>query len=252
MDIYAGFADSYDLFMENVPYDEWSKYLVGILKKNGIEDGLVLELGCGTGNITERLASAGYDMIGIDCSDDMLNVALDKKYDSGYDILYLNQDMREFELYGTVRAIVSICDSMNYILKEEELVQVFKLVNNYLDPEGLFVFDMNTIAKYEAIGDTVIAENREDASFIWENTYFADTNINQYDLTIFAKGYDGRYDKYEETHQQRAYTVDKIKELIEKAGMEFVAVYAALTDEEPSEDCERVYILAREHGKKII
>ena len=127
-------------------------------------------------------------MIGADCSEDMLEIAGEKKEKSGYDILYLLQDMRKFELYGTVRAVVSICDSMNYIMSEEELLQVFRLVNNYLDPEGIFIFDMNTIYKYrELLGDATIAENREACSFIWENSWYEEERVNEYDLTIFEK-----------------------------------------------------------------
>ena len=147
MESYTGFAEFYDLFMDNIPYEEWSKYLISLLKENNINDGIVLDIGCGTGNITEFLAKAGYDMIGIDNSEDMLMEAMNKRYDTGLDILYLCQDMRDFELYGTVAAAVSICDSMNYILEYDDLVNVFKLVNNYLDPNGLFIFDLNTIHK---------------------------------------------------------------------------------------------------------
>lgn len=171
MKSYTGFASVYDLFMDNIPYDKWSSYVLDLLKEYNINDGIILDLGCGTGNITEPLAKAGYDMIGIDNSDEMLNIALDKKYENDLDILYLNQDMRSFELYGTVRAIVSICDSINYITSTEDLIEVFKLVNNYLDPEGIFIFDLNTIYKYSQIGDRTIAENRKESSFIWENTF---------------------------------------------------------------------------------
>ena len=174
MEAYSSFAKVYDMFMDNVPYEEWGKYLINLLEEYGIKDGLVLDLGCGTGSITEILADKGYDMIGIDYSEEMLNVALDKKEKSGNNILYLNQDMREFELYGTVRAIVSICDSMNYMTTEEDLRDVFKLVNNYLDIGGIFIFDLNTIHKYETIGEQVIAENRDEGSFIWENTFYED------------------------------------------------------------------------------
>lgn len=251
MDSYTGFAEFYDLFMDNIPYKEWSEYLISLLNEYGINDGLVLDMGCGTGNITELLASSGYDMIGIDNSEDMLAAAMDKRYDSGLDILYLLQDMREFELYGTVAAAVSICDSMNYILEYNELVDVFKLVNNYLDPKGIFIFDLNTITKYENMGDTVIAENREEGSFIWENSYFSDKRLNQYDLTIFARDEDKRYTKYEETHIQRGYTLDEIKTALNDAGMEFITSYSAFTREPVNGNEDRIYIIAREHGKVL-
>ena len=99
MEAYTGFAEVYDLFMDNIPYEEWGTYVKGLLKEYGVDEGLVLELGCGTGTMTEILASAGYDMIGIDQSEEMLEEALEKKQESGHEILYLCQDMREFELY---------------------------------------------------------------------------------------------------------------------------------------------------------
>lgn len=249
MEAYSGFAGVYDIFMDNVPYEEWSKYLISLLEENGVKDGLVLDLGCGTGNMTELLAEHGFDMIGIDNSDEMLNIAMEKREKSGHDILYLNQDMREFELYGTVKAIVSICDSINYITDEEDLAEVFRLVNNYLDIDGLFIFDLNTIGKYESIGDTVIAENRDEGSFIWENTYYEDEQINEYDLTLYIKDDNGKYDRYYENHLQKAYSLEKIKELLKQAGLKFVAAYDAFTKNPVQDNSERIYIIARESGK---
>lgn len=247
---YESFARVYDLFMDNIPYEEWCEYLHGLLKCYGVEEGLVLELGCGTGSMTELLAQKGYDMIGVDNSMEMLEIAMEKRDESGNDILYLLQDMREFELYGTVGAVVSVCDSMNYITEEEDLLEVFRLVNNYLDPNGVFIFDLNTMFKYEELlGDNVIAENREESSFIWENWYDEETQINEYDLTLFIENEDGLYEKYEETHYQKAYEINRVCELIEEAGMKVEAVYDAFTTAEPHEESERVYIVAREITK---
>ena len=250
MQAYAGFAEVYDLFMDNVPYEEWSRYLISLLKGYGIEDGLVLELGCGTGKMTRLLSEAGYDMIGIDNSEEMLQIAMEQE-ENTRQILYLCQDMREFELYGTVAAVVSICDSMNYILEEEDLLEVFKLVNNYLDPGGVFIFDLNTIYKYsEVLGETTICENREEGSFIWENYYDEEEQINEYDLTLFIKEESGSYRKYEEVHYQRGYELDTVKQLLSEAGMEFVAAYDAFSKEPPKADSERIYVIAREKGKR--
>lgn len=247
---YKSFAQVYDLFMNNVPYEEWCKYLTELLEEYGILEGILLELGCGTGSMTELLSQKGYDMIGVDNSEDMLEIAMDKRVDSGHDILYLLQDMREFELYGTVRAVISICDSMNYILEEEDLLQVFRLVNNYLDPGGYFIFDLNTIYKYERIGESTIAENLEEASFIWDNFYDAETQINEYELAIFIpEGEEGLYRKYEEFHEQRGYDLEVIRRLLEEAGMQFVAAYDAFTRNPVRPDSERIYVIARESGK---
>ncbi len=250
MEAYTGFAGVYDRFMDNVPYEEWVGYLCGILGEYGISEGLALDLGCGTGSITEGLAAAGYDMIGVDVSPEMLEIAMDKKEQSGYDILYLLQDMREFELYGTVRAVICACDSVNYIMNLEELEHVFALVNNYLDPSGIFVFDFNTEYKFrELLGDQTFAEDREEASFIWDNYYDEETGINEYELTLFIREEDGRYGKYQETHFQRSYTLDEIRDSLRRAGMEFVAAYDGYTKEPPRPESERICVVAREQGK---
>ena len=252
MEAYSDFARVYDIFMDNVEYEKWAEYLIGSLKEYGIEDGIVLELGCGTGVMTELLAESGYDMIGVDNSEDMLELAMEKRMESGKDILYLLQDMREFELYGTVRAIVSVCDSVNYITEPEELEEVFRLVNNYLDPKGVFLFDFNTVYKYkEVMGDTVIAEDRGECSFIWDNYYYEDEKINEYDLSLFIETDkdSGLYRKYEETHYQRAYTLEEMKKLIRKSGLEFVTAYDAFSKNAPMDTSERIYVIAREQGK---
>ncbi|MBO6015991.1 MAG: class I SAM-dependent methyltransferase, partial [Lachnospiraceae bacterium] len=159
MDAYSDFASVYDIFMDETPYEAWAAFLHEELIRQQIGGGIVLELGCGTGSLTRLLAGYGYDMIGIDNSPQMLQIAREKDEEHS-SILYLLQDMREFELYGTVAAVVSVCDSINYITQEDDLLQVFSLVNNYLDPDGIFIFDFNTEYKYrDVIGDTVIAEN---------------------------------------------------------------------------------------------
>mgnify|MGYP005898605385 FL=1 len=250
MDAYSSFASVYDQFMDNVPYEEWAEYLTGLLGEYQVHDGLVLDLGCGTGSLTEILAKKGYDMIGIDNSEDMLQIAMEKRADSGLDILYLLQDMREFELYGTVAAVVSICDSMNYLTDYEDLVQTLKLVNNYLDPQGVFIFDMNTVHKYrDLIGDRTIAEARAECSFIWDNDYDPETKINEYDLTLFIQEEDDLYRRFVETHYQKAYELEEVKRAIAEAGMKFVTVYDAFTRKAPDENSERVYFIAREQGK---
>lgn len=246
MEAYSGFAKVYDLFMDNIPYEEWTAYVKELLSEEGIEEGILLDLGCGTGSVTELLAKAGFDMIGIDNSEEMLEIAMEKKAESGLDILYLLQDMREFELYGTVKGIVSICDSMNYILEDEDLLDVLKLVHNYLDNDGIFIFDMNTMYKYENIlADNTFAEDREESSFIWENYYDEEEEINQYDLALFVKEEDGRFTKYEETHLQRAYEQKRVEELIRESGLELLHVYDAFTRELPAEDSERIYFVCR-------
>ena len=261
MNSYTGFARVYETFMDNIPYEAWAEYLTGLLREYGIAPGCLLaELGCGTGTMTRLLSRAGYDMIGIDLSEEMLDIARYEHPEVEEDILYLHQDMREFELFGTVAAIISVCDSMNYITSEEELLQVFRLVNNYLDPGGYFIFDMKTEYNFDVLmGDRVIAENREECSLIWENYYDKDKMLNQYDITIYTKAefeeedaedeeenLPPLYERLEESHVQRAYPVEKVISLLKQAGLEFVAVYGGCSKEAPKEDSDRVYFIARE------
>lgn len=252
MEAYTNFAEVYDTFMDNVPYEEWADDIQDILKEYQIEEGLVLDLGCGTGSMTELLAEKGYDMIGVDNSEEMLELALKKRMESGHDILYLLQDMREFELYGTVRAIVSVCDCVNYITEEEELTGMFRLADNYLDPGGIFIFDFNTEYKYrELLGDQVIAEDRQECSFIWDNYYDDREKLNEYELTLFVKCEGGKdlYRKYQEIHYQRAYTLEQIRRLVEASGLKFAAAYDAYTKNSPSDTSERICVVARENRK---
>ncbi len=209
------------------------------------ERNTVLDLGCGTGTLTELLAHKGYDMIGVDNAEEMLRIAMDKRERSGLDILYLLQDMRELELYGTVGAVVSVCDSLNYLLDEEDIVQTFARVNNYLYPQGIFIFDFNTVHKYAAvIGDATIAENREDCSFIWENYYHEGEEINEYDLTVFvAEG--TLFRRFQEVHYQRGYRLEQMKAFLSQAGLEFLEAFDADTHGKVTGESERIYVVAR-------
>ncbi len=283
MEQYTDFAKVYDEFMDETPYRDWAGYVSHLIECYGIsrpckndsedkeafseeepskeelllqEQNLVVELGCGTGAFTEEMARLGYDMIGVDNSGDMLGIARQKLEKTGMDIMYLEQDMCDLDLFCTAGTIVSVCDSINYLIEDEQVRKAFTKVNNYLYPGGLFVFDFNTLHKYrDVIGDSTIAENREDCSFIWENFFDVDTNINEYDLTIFRKkesqsGSD-LFERSVETHLQRGYTLDEMKKFIEETGMRFITAIDADTHEEPTSDSERIYVLAREHGKNI-
>lgn len=263
MEAYTDFATVYDTFMDETPYEQWCVFLENVIREYGIslpcqenksaldaERNLVVDLGCGTGTLTEMLAKKGYDMIGIDLSDAMLQIAMQKKEINDSGVLYLRQDMRELDLYSTVGTVISVCDSLNYILEEEELLEVFQRVNQFLFPGGIFVFDFNTVHKYrDIIGDTTIAENREDCSFIWENFYSPEEEINEYDVTVFVKeAVQGEeyYRKFSETHYQRGYTPKQMKRLVESAGMKVEAVIDADTGKECTEQSERIYIIAKE------
>jgi len=248
---YQLFSEIYDEVMEDIPYEAWSKYLISLLKEQGIDDGLLLELGCGTGTMTELLQKAGYDMTGIDLSDEMLEKAIEKRDQSNLPILYLQQDMRSFELYGTMRAIVSVCDSMNYLLSEKDFIKTLKLVNNYLDPKGVFIFDLKTTYFYSRILKSQVKTYDEDGLFyVWENHFSEKTKKNHYLINFFQEEEDGRYSRIEEEQIQRAYTLTDIKRFAKLADMEFVACYDAFTHDAPRKNSQRIYVILRERGKE--
>lgn len=243
---YSGFAEVYDAFMDNVPYDEWTSYLLGLLREYGIEEGTICDLACGTGSMTTRLSDAGFTMLGVDCSPEMLTIADRKRKDRS--IFYVYQDMRELELAEKVSAFVCICDGLNYILEREELTEIFKRVKSYLKEDGIFVFDLNTIYKYQDIlGETTITENRDDMSFIWENFYDEDERVNEYDLTFYVRDREDeeKFLRFTELHYQRAYEIEEIKKCIDEAGMELLAVYDAFTREAPKKESERLYFVVK-------
>ena len=243
--IYSGFAYVYDRFMDNIPYDMWHGYIRGLLRDYNINNGIVAELACGTGTITSMLAADGYDMIGIDISGDMLGIARSKCPGS---VLLLQQDIRELDLYGSAAAMVCVCDGMNYLAGDKDLYKTLCRVRIFLDYGGIFIFDLKTRYFYEnVLGSRVIAENREDLSLIWENEFNKDTDINEYLITIYSlcDEENGLFERFDELHRQRAYSIEKVKELVKKAGMETVAVYNAFTKEEPVDNSERVYFVVK-------
>lgn len=264
MEAYQDFAEVYDELMDNTPYEAWCERLDALIKQYGVsrperdveglldsERNLVVDLGCGTGTLTELMYGRGYDMIGVDVSEAMLNIAMKKKEKSGDEILYLQQDMRGLELYSTVGTVYSVCDSLNYLLEETELLAVFSLVNNYLFPGGIFIFDFNTDYKYrEVIGNATIAESREDCSFIWENFYDPEEEINEYDLTVFVREQGEHFRRFTEMHFQRGYTPEQIRRLVEQSGMKVLEMKDADTGEAVTAESERVYVVAREQGKE--
>ena len=182
MEAYGGFALVYDEFMDNVDYHQWCDYAAKLLTKYGAKDGTLVEIGCGTGTGTMLLHEKGYNMIGIDLSQEMLEIAESKKEEE--DIVYVLQDATNLQLPYAVPAMVSIGDSMNYITDYDDFTKVFERVNEYLEDDGVFVFDLKTKKYFSDIGEKTIAEDREDSSFIWENYFDEETNINEYYLSV--------------------------------------------------------------------
>lgn len=262
-DSYTNFAEVYDRFMDNVDYTAWADDVDAMIRKYGItvphadgdeEKNLVVDLGCGTGTVTELLAKKGYDMFGIDLSEDMLNIALERKIENGSSTMYLCQDMRDFELYGTAGTFVSVGDSINYLLTEEDVLAMFSRVKLFLYPGGIFVFDFKTQHLYrDVIGERTIAEDREDCSFIWNNWYNDSTHINEYDLSLFVErpraGKD-MFQKFEEVHRQRGYDLSEMKVLAQRAGLSWIVAVDSDTKKDVTDRTERILAVVRGDVRK--
>ena len=270
---YRSFASVYDEFMDGTDYQQVADNIQDMITRYGVskpspkrtgaseardvllaaEKNLVVDLACGTGKLTEILADRGYDVMGIDLSEEMLGMALERRDRLRHRTLYLCQDMRQFELYGTAGTFVSVGDSVNYLLTDEDMVKLFKRVNTFLFPGGIFVFDFKTLYLFrDVIGDRTIAEDREDCSFIWDNWFDGVTGINEYDLSLFIRDRedDNVFRKYQEIHRQRGYTLEEMKKFAQSAGLIWLAEMDSGTMGPVREDSEKILCVVRESGKK--
>ena len=243
--MYDAIAHVYDKLNKDIDYSAWADFVESCFSrylKNKPE--LVLDLACGTGSMTVQLAERGYDMIGVDLSEDMLSEAYLRSEGKG--ILYLCQDMRSFELYGTVGAVVCCLDSVNYLTDERDLARCFSNVHNYLDPDGLFIFDINGKFKFENVYSDRVYTMEENSSFcVWENDYNTKTGLCRFYITLFSECPDGRYERYDELQCEKMYTLRSMKKHLEDAGFEFIGAYSDFDFTEGGDEDERIYIAAR-------
>ena len=252
MEAYSEFANVYDIFMEDTPYEEWYKFIKTCIKEQEVTVQSVCELGCGTGKMTMLFAKSGCDVIGIDYSPEMLMVAQDRAFEEEVSILYLMQDMSEFEINRRVDLICSCCDSINYLLEEDEVKSTFERVETYLAPNGLFIFDMNTPYKYkEVLGNQIFADQTDEAAYIWENFYDEEEEINEYEVSFFIKDEEGKYERTIENHYQRAYSKEYICSLLEEVGLEVIQMYDNYSKQSVSHKTQRITYVARKRNERI-
>lgn len=245
MEPYSAFAYVYDQLMEDVNYDHWVNYIEKIFERYMLQPRNIAELACGTGNITNRLAYRGYNVVAMDISEDMLSIAQEKARKMDVDVTYLNQDMKDLILPTELDVILCVCDGINYILETEHLLKVFQSVYRHLKDRGLFIFDISSYYKLSTIlGHHTYAENFPDVSYIWENYFDSNQSICDFDLTIFLKQ-GGLYKKYEENHSQRAYENSEILALLKKLDFTKIEFFEAFTFSKPQETCERVYFVCQ-------
>lgn len=237
---YQYLAQVYDDLMGDYDYDE----VYHFLESQVDHFGNILEMACGTGSLTEKLVKKG-PVTAFDGSEEMLQVARDKL---GYNprVFLLRQDLRTFQLTEKYRTILCFCDSLNYLLKPGDLLSSFQQVEKHLEEGGLFIFDVNTVHKYRAMGEEVFFQENENALGLWQNTYHEDSQINDYNLTLFYKDQDqDLYHREDEFHRQRAYGQEEIENLLDQAGLDPLAFYDGYRELEAREDTDRLICLAR-------
>ncbi len=245
---YGSVAEFYDALNADFDYQAYASYIVGQIRSNEkINSSLVLDLACGTGKMTFLLREHGYDMTGVDISEEMLGVARDICYDKGIDdVLLLCQGMQNFELYGTVDACVCCLDSLNYLTKIDDLKKCLSLVHNYLIPDGVFVFDINTPYRFE----NVYAQNAyilecEDALLAWQNDYNKKSKLCRFYLSLFEENENGSYTRYDEVQTERCYSKKQILDALSEAGFEIISIHGDFDGSDATDTDEKWFITAR-------
>ena len=245
---YRNIASIYDSLNSGYDYKDLAQFLAKEIQSNEkVKSSLVLDLGCGTGKVTFLLRELGYDMTGVDISEEMLSVARNICAEKDIsDILWLCQDMRSFELYGTVDACVCTLDSLNYLTGAGDLKKCFSLVHNYLIPDGVFVFDINTPYRYENIygQNDYILEDENDLC-AWQNEYNEKTRLCRFYLSVFSKMHGDVYKRRDEIQTQRCYSMRQIKKALLDTGFEIIHVSGNFDGKVADETDEKWYFTAR-------
>ena len=248
--IYDLIAPIYDKVNGDVDYSAWADFIEKIIDREykiGKPE-LVLDLGCGTGRMTLELGRRGYDMTGVDYSVEMLDIARENAESEGLSdrMLWLCQDITEFELYGTVDVTVSCLDTINHLTQPNELSACLSLVHNYLIPDGLFIFDVNGKYKFENVYANQSYVIEDESSFcVWQNFYNEKSRICDFYISMFEECEDGRYERYDEEQRERMYTLRSLKKQLKDSGFEFIGAYSDFDFSEGSDEDERIYIVAR-------
>ena len=249
---YGDFAYYYDMLTENVDYEERSNYISGLLAENGVGKGILLDLACGTGTMSFLLSDKGYDVIGVDASEEMLSVAQEKKMESGKDIMFLCQRMEELDLFGTINAAICTLDSINHITDEETVRKAFSKVSLFMEDKGLFIFDVNTPYKHrEILSDNTYIYDLDDVYCVWQNSTDKETLLTEVSLDIFERDTEEDEDvyyRYSEEFSERGYELSEIEKWLDENKFEVLGIYEELTKNEVSEKTQRAVFVARKHG----
>lgn len=243
--MYNKFAEIYDK-LQDIDYSSFVAYYEKVFSRFGIKPSLVLDIACGTANVTIPMAKLGYDMIGIDLSEEMLGIATDKARDENTDILFLNQDMTKFELYGTVDAAICALDGINYLTEDGDLDKLFALIHNYLNPDGVFIFDINTEHKLKNIlGGNTFVYDEDGVYCVWESFYEKDDKLCSFCIDFFIENRDGTYTRSGEYQEERAYSIKEICDVAKKNQLDILGCFDDRTFDEPTDTSERIFFVLK-------
>lgn len=247
---YSAFSQYYDVLTENIDYRARAEYFEKIIRRfGGKKGGILLDLACGTGSLSEEMARLGYDVIGVDSSEEMLSMALDKKFESGLPIQYLCQDMTRLDMFGTIDVTICALDSLNHLESLSDIKSAVEKVSLFCEPGGLFIFDMNTPYKHKNIlADKTYVYDMEEVFCVWQNEYTGDSDnrVNIY-LDFFEKtdGENELYSRSGEDFSEIAFDKAIIEDILSGAGFELLAEYDYDSDELPSEKSEKIVYAAK-------
>lgn len=242
---YDKFAYFYDTLTQNIDYKERADYIFEILKNINHHPEILLDLACGTGSLSIEFAKKKADVIAVDGSCEMLSIAQQKAYEQQQNILFLNQRMERLNLYGTVDTVVCSLDSINHVTQKSLVQKIFDRIYLFLDDNGIFIFDANTILKHQRIlANNTFIYDMEDVFCAWQNTLEDDGETVTIHLDFFEKSQDV-YVRSEEQFQEKAYSIDLLSEMLGKSGFEIIDIYDHMTFERADESSEKVEFIVR-------
>ena len=247
MNQYKDFAFIYDELMNEVDYNQWVEYIESIIDKKEVKVQNILELACGTGNLTIPLTKKNYDIAAIDISEEMLSVAREKAEKEGVELVLLQQDISELDFdIPNLDCILCACDGFNYLTYDDEIENVFDKAYELLKEDGIFIFDISSFYKLsQVLGNNMYGENRADVAYMWQNVFDPEENLVEMELAFFVKNEEGTFDRFEETHLQRAYTEREIKKMLKQAGFKDISIYGDFKLEAPKEDTQRIFFACK-------
>lgn len=246
---YGDFAYYYDLLTENVDYESRCNYIHSLLAENGIGKGILLDLACGTGTASFLLSQKGYDMIGVDASEEMLSVAQEKKAENGEDIIFLCQKMEELDLFGTINGAVCTLDSINHVTNEATVKEIFRRVSLFMEDKGIFIFDVNTPFKHrEILGNNTFVYDMDEVYCVWQNSTDGEL-LTSISLDIFEKDEeDDVYYKYSEQFCEKGYSLSDIENWVKEYKFDVIGIYEEMTKQPVKEDTQRAVFVLRKKG----